>query len=53
MTLEVLLKESRVTTENLHKGGGGKGAQLTDACAIVFDEIDGFVFVEGAEVVTR
>lgn len=37
--------------EDLDEGGGGEGAQLTEAGAFVFDEVDGFVLVEGAEVV--
>lgn len=37
--------------EDLDEGGGGEGAQLTQAGAVVFDQVDGFVFVEGAEVV--
>lgn len=37
--------------EDLDEGGGGEGAQLAEAGAVVFDEVDGFVFVEGAEVV--
>src|SRR5687767_5095663 len=33
--------------ENFNEGGSSKGAQLTEAGAIVFDEVDGFVFVNG------
>ena len=37
--------------QDFDKGAGGKGAQLAQARAVVFNQVDGFVFVQGAEVV--
>ena len=39
--------------QDLDEGGGGEGAQLAQAAAVVLDQVDGLVAVEGAEVVTR
>lgn len=38
--------------EDFNEGGSGEGAQLAELTALVLDDVDGFVLVESAEVIT-